>query len=87
MTQDFNYNRTSNNSQLLICRQWRKSLPKLWSNSRKKPPLNGHFQSTAKQALGIVPMSNISSINRQAENFLQINERKNNKSLFLFYLE
>ena len=39
-----------------------------------------------QRLLGIVPMSNFTSINGQTGNVLQTNERKNKKSLF-FYLE
>ena len=46
----------------------------------------GHLQSTAKRPLSIVPAFNFVSINGQAGNFLQTNEKKDKKSLF-FHLE
>ena len=51
----------------------------------KNPPHSGHLQSTATRPLDIDPMSDFTSINSQAGNLLQKNERKTNKSLF-FYL-
>ena len=42
----------------------------------KNPPHSGHLQSTARRPLGIVPVSNFTSINGQANNLLQTNEKK-----------